>query len=99
MGKLRYGLCLGATALACAWSGLSTPANAQGAQAGNPLPMFDSVTAMGQQMAQSGIYVSLGYVEDFSWLTAGGKPGNPGVYPIGHATAGLTLDMQTIAGI
>src|SRR5580693_8865820 len=100
MGKLRYGLYLGATALAGASSGFSTSAHAQGAPAANPLPMFDSVTAMGQDMGKNGIYLSLGYVEDFSWLTSGGAPrGRTGGYPIGHATAGLTLDMQTIAGI
>jgi porin len=99
MGKLRYGLCLGATALAAGWSGFSTQALAQGAPAANPLPMFDSVTAMGQAMAQSGIYVSLGYVEDFSWLTTGGQPGKTGGHPIGHATAGATFDLDKLAGI
>ena len=99
MGKLRYGLYLGATALAGASSGFSTSAHAQGAPAANPLPMFDSVTAMGQELGKNGVYLSLGYVEDFSWLTSGGIPGHTGGYPIGHATAGLTLDMQTIAGI
>jgi porin len=99
MRTMRYGLYLGATAIACAWSGFPTPANAQGAPAANPLPMFDSVTAMGHALAQSGIYLSLGYVEDFSWLTTGGQPGKTGGHPIGHATAGATFDLQTIAGI
>jgi hypothetical protein len=40
--------------------------------------MFDSVTTMGQAMAKSGINLSLGYVEDFSWLTSGGQPGKTG---------------------
>ena len=92
MRTMRYGLYLGATAIACAWSGFSTPVNAQGAPAANPLPMFDSVTAMGQALAQSGIYLSLDYIEDFSWLTTGGQPGKTGGHPIGHATAGATFD-------
>jgi porin len=61
--------------------------------------MFDSITAMGQAMAKSGIYLSLGYVEDFSWLTSGGQPGKNGGHPIGHATAGVTFDLDTLAGI
>ena len=99
MGNVRYGLCLGAAALACTSSGFSTSAHAQGAPAANPLPMFDSITAMGQAMAKSGIYLSLGYVEDFSWLTSGGQPGKNGGHPIGHATAGVTFDLDTLAGI
>ena len=98
MKKIRYGLCLGTMALACAWSAISTPACAQGTSASG-IPMFDSITAMGQAMAKSGIYFSLGYVEDFSWLTTGGAPGKNGGHPIGHATAGVTFDLDTIAGI
>jgi porin len=98
MGKMRYGFYLGATAFACLWSGISTPANAQGAPA-NGIPMFDSITAMGQSMKNSGIYLSLGYVEDLSWLTTGGQPGKTGGHPIGHATAGAIFDLDTIAGI
>ena len=51
---------------------------------------------MGQEMGKNGIYMSLGYIEDLSALTSGGQSGKNGVYPIGHATAGLTFDMQTI---
>ncbi|HEY4040417.1 MAG TPA: carbohydrate porin [Rhodopila sp.] len=61
--------------------------------------MFDSINAMGKQMAASGIYPTLGYVEDFSWLTTGGQESKHGGHPIGHATAGVTFDLETIAGI
>jgi porin len=89
-----------ATALACVWSSIAAiPANAQSTPAGNPLPMFDSITAMGQQMGKNGIFFSLGYVEDFSWLTQGGQPGKNGGHPIGHATFGATFDLETLAGI
>ncbi len=73
--KMRYGLCLGATALAWAWAGISTAVYAQGAPAGGPIPMFDPITAMGQQMGQAGIYFNLGYTEDLSRLVAGHSEG------------------------
>jgi porin len=92
---MRYGLYLGATALAFAWSGISTPVHAQGAPAGGPVPMFDSITAMGQQMGQNGIYFNLGYTEDFSRVVAG-KP--VGWNPIGHANFGVTLDLEKLVG-
>jgi carbohydrate-selective porin OprB len=95
---MRYGLCLGAAALACGWSGVYTTASAQGTPTGG-IPMFDSITAMGQAMAKSGIYFSLGYVEDISVLASGGQPGHTGTYPIGHATAGVTFDLETMAGL
>ncbi len=97
MSKMRYGLCLGATALACAWSGISTPAHAQGAPAGGPIPMFDPITAMGQQMGQNGIYFNLGYTEDFSRLVAGTP--KVGTSPIGHANAGVTFDLEKLIGL
>jgi porin len=98
MGKMRYGLYLGATALACAWSGLSTPVHAQG-MSDSSMPMFDSVSAMGKSLAASGIFLSLGYTEDISRLASGGVPGNIGWHPIGHASAGVTFDLETIAGL
>jgi carbohydrate-selective porin OprB len=61
--------------------------------------MFDSISAMGQAMAKSGIYFTLGYTEDVTALVSGGVPGNNGVHPIGHATAGAIFDLETIAGI
>jgi porin len=97
MNKMRYGLCLGATALAWAGSGISTPVYAQGAPAGGPIPMFDSITAMGQQMGQNGIYFNLGYTEDFSRLVAGTP--KVGTSPIGHANAGVTFDLEKLIGI
>jgi porin len=97
MNKMRYGFCLGATALACVWSGISTPVYAQGAPAGGPIPMFDPITAMGQQMGQNGIYFNLGYTEDFSRLVAGTP--KVGTSPIGHANAGVTFDLEKLIGI
>jgi porin len=95
--KMRYGLCLGATALAWAWSGISTPVYAQGAPAGGPIPMFDPITAMGQQMGQAGIYFNLGYTEDLSRLVAGTP--KVGTSPIGHTNAGVTFDLDKLLGI
>ncbi len=97
MNKMRYGFCLGATALAWAWSGISTPVHAQGAPAGGPIPMFDPMTTFGQQMGQAGIYFNLGYTEDFSRLVAGTP--KVGTSPIGHANAGVTLDLEKLVGI
>ena len=96
MNKMRYGFCLGATALACAWSGISTPVHAQGAPAGGPIPMFDPITTFGQQMGQAGIYFNLGYTEDFSRLVAGTP--KVGTSPIGHANAGVTFDLEKLIG-
>src|ERR1700754_4052474 len=97
MSKLRYGLYLGATALACSWAGTTTPVHAQGAPASGPIPMFDPITQWGQQMGQNGIYFNLGYTEDFSRLVAGGY--KVGTNPIGHANAGVTFDLEKIIGI
>ncbi len=97
MNRMRYGFCLGATALAFAWSGISTPVHAQGAPAGGPIPMFDPVTTFGQQMGQAGIYFNLGYTEDFSRVAAGGR--EQGWNPIGHANAGVTFDLEKLIGI
>ena len=94
---MRYGLYLGATALACAWAGISTPVHAQGAPAGGPIPMFDSITAFGQQMGQQGIYFNLGYTEDFSRLVAGTP--KVGTSPIGHANAGVTFDLEKLISL
>jgi porin len=97
MNKMCYGFCLGATALAWAWSGISTPVHAQGAPASGPIPAFDSITAFGQQMGQAGIYFNLGYTEDFSRLVAGTP--KVGTSPIGHANAGVTFDLERLIGI
>jgi porin len=94
---MRYGLYLGATALAGAWAGISTPVHAQGAPAGGPIPMFDSITAFGQQMGQQGIYFNLGYTEDFSRLVAGTP--KVGTSPIGHANAGVTFDLEKLISL
>ncbi|HEY4040418.1 MAG TPA: carbohydrate porin [Rhodopila sp.] len=61
--------------------------------------MFDSINAMGKSMAASGIYFTLGYIEDISALVAGGQTSKQGTHPIGHGTAGVTFDLDTIAGI
>jgi porin len=61
--------------------------------------MFDSINAMAKQMAANGIYFTLGYTEDVTRMASGGVPGNIGWHPIGHASAGVTFDLQTIAGL
>ena len=57
----------------------------------------NSITAMGQQMGQNGIYFNLGYTEDFSRLVAGTP--KVGTSPIGHANAGVTFDLEKLIGI
>src|ERR1700722_16817188 len=55
MGKLRYGLCVGAAALAGAWSGFSHRPTLS-APAANPLPMFDSSPPWGGGSPYRGQY-------------------------------------------
>jgi carbohydrate-selective porin OprB len=96
MNRVRNGLWLGATAVACAVSAVSAPAMAQGAGPTAPQP-YDSVAAFGQALAKDGIFLNLGYIEDLSSVVAGGQ--KTGTMPIGHATAGVVFDLQTIMGI
>ena len=48
-------------------------------------------------MAKDGIFLDLSYIEDLSSVVAGGQ--KTGTMPIGHATAGVVFDLQTIMGI
>ncbi len=99
MKKLRFGFCLGAMALACVFLGVIAPASAQstGATPTAPVPALQSVTDFGQTLKNNGIFLQLGYNEDFSANVAGGI--KTGIHPIGHATAGFDLDLETIVGL
>ena len=99
MNQVRYWYWLGATAVACAVSGVAAPAMAQssGAAAPTSASPFDAVTAFGQTLAKDGIFLNLSYIEDLSSVVAGGQ--KTGTMPIGHATAGVVFDLQTLMGI
>ena len=101
MNKMRYGFCLGATALAWAFSGGTTPAGAQSTSAAGSTPAsasaLDAVITYGQTLKNNGIYFRLGYVENVASLVSGGL--QKGTMPIGHVYFGTDLDLQTILGI
>jgi porin len=94
MNNVRYGLCFGATALACLASAAYNPVQAQAVPSASP---FDPVISFGQTLAKAGVYIDLGYTFDFSAVANGGR--GTGVEPIGHAFGGAVFDLQTIAGI
>lgn len=97
MNGIARSFCLGAAALVCAYSGVSRPASAQNATTTAPESPFSAVSAAGKTLADKGIYFSLGFAEDFSALVSGGQ--KTGIMPIGHASAGVIFDLETIAGI
>lgn len=98
MSKVRNVYSLSAAALACLCSGVFAPASAQNASSSPPIPMYDSISAFGQNLAKNdGIFLDLSYVEDMSALVAGGQ--KTGVMPIGHTTASVIFDLQTMFGI
>jgi carbohydrate-selective porin OprB len=68
------------------------------AQTAAPTPsLFAPITAFGQNLANNGIFLKLGYIEDLSSLVAGGQ--KTGTMPIGQLYAGVVFDLQTIMGI
>jgi len=99
MKKLCFDFCLGAMAVACVVLGVIAPASAQSTSVAPAAAasVLDSVTAYGQMLKTNGIFLQLGYNEDFSANVAGGV--KTGVHPIGHGTAGLDLDFETILGL
>ena len=62
-----------------------------------PESPFAAVTAFGQTLKQKGIYLQLGYAEDFSANISGGL--QRGFMPTGELFFGTVLDLETIAGI
>jgi porin len=105
MNQVRSALHWVALAVAGIFLGLAAPADAQttgAATASSPLqPVINFGQsfgqAVGQPLANAGIYLQLGYNQDISSVVAGGV--RTGTMPIGQATAGFTLDLQTILGI
>ncbi len=93
MIKVRYGSCLGATAVACLVSGLSTPVLAQ-APSASP---FDPIINFGQTLKNAGVFLDLSYAEDVTGVVNGGK--ETGWMPIGHTSASAVFDLQTIVGL
>jgi len=87
--KILRNCLLGATALAGASFGLSGQAMAQ--------PQLIDMSAMGKQMADSGIYWNIGYFDTLASLTSGGA--QTGTSNIGHLFAGSILDLETMFGI
>jgi porin len=94
MLKLRYGLYLGATALACVLSADPTPAHAQAVPSASP---FDPIINFGQTLKNYGIYFDVAYTEDFNAVVAGGQ--KTGIMPIGHFSTAAVFDLETILGI
>ena len=90
---------MGATAFACVVSGVAAPAMAQSTSpaAAAPASPFGAVSAFGQNLAKDGIFLNLSYIEDLSSVVSGGQ--KTGTMPIGHATAGVVFDLQTLMGI
>jgi porin len=62
-----------------------------------PVSPFAAVTAFGQTLKQKGIYLQLGYAEDFSANISGGL--KKGFMPTGELFFGTVLDLETLAGI
>ncbi len=85
--------------VACALAAVGAPAFAQSAApAAAPTNGFDSIVALGQNLAAKGVFIDLGYNETVSALVSGGL-GQKGVMPAGNAAAFITLDLQTMLGI
>nr|WP_294509595.1 carbohydrate porin [uncultured Rhodopila sp.] len=92
--KVRYGSCLGATAVACLLSGISTTVRAQGIPSASP---FDPVINFGQTLKNNGVFMDLSYAEDVTGNVNGGK--ETGWMPIGNLSLSAVFDLQTIVGI
>ena len=97
MNKVRYVYGLGAAALAGVIAGVSVPASAQDWSGTSSPSMFDPITAVGQNLGKSGVYMDLSYTEDMSSLVSGGQ--KTGTMPIGETYANVIFDLQTILGI
>jgi porin len=94
MLKLRYGLCVGAMALACALAVDPTPGHAQAVPSASP---FDPIINFGQTLKNNGVFLDLSYATDFNAVVAGGQ--KTGVMPIGHTSGNAVFDLETILGI
>ena len=82
------------------------PAPAEGQQVVRPPPppptdpvasALAPVTDFGQTLKTHGVYLQLGYLENFLANVSGGR--ETGMYPDGELYLGTVLDLQTIAGI
>ena len=94
MSNMRYGLYLGATALAGALCLDPSAGHAQGVPSASP---FDPIINFGQTLKNNGIYFDAAYTEDFNAVVSGGQ--KTGVMPIGHFSTAAVFDLETILGI
>src|SRR5689334_21153135 len=94
MSKMRYGLYLGATALAGAMCLDPGAGHAQAVPSASPV---DAIISLLQTLKNCCIYVDVDYTEDFIAVVSGGH--ESGNIPIVHYTTPAEFDLESIVGI
>src|SRR4051812_13674972 len=94
MLKKRYGLAVGATALACILSAGVDQANAQAVPSASP---FDPLIRFGQTLKNNGVFLDFGTTVDIGAVAVGGR--ETGFAVPFHNYASAVFDLETIAGI